>query len=245
MKITGNTVLITGGGTGIGLALAQALLQRGNEVIVCGRRADRLTAARSANPGLRVRVADVSDAASRADLVTWVRDAFPRTNVLINNAGVQHLVDLGGGVAEMVKADEEIAINLAAPIHLTSMLLPVLTGQRESAIVNVSSGLGFAPLARMPVYCATKAALHSLTMSLRHQLRATSVKVFEVIPPVVTSELGAVHRPPEVNRSAMPAETAAAAIVAALEGDVLEVAIGEAENLRSRRDALFGAMNKG
>jgi uncharacterized oxidoreductase len=244
MKMTGNTVLITGGGSGIGLALARALLERGNEVIVCGRRADRLTAARTSNPGLRVRVADVADARSRADLLAWIRDSFPRTNVLVNNAGIQRLVDFQGGAAELAKADEEIATNLSAPIHLTSMMLPLLASRSEAAIVNVSSGLGFAPLAQMPVYCATKAALHSLTMSLRHQLRETHVKVFEVIPPIVTSELGANHRPAEVNRAAMPAEAAAAAIVAGLEGDDLEIAIGDAENLRSKRDALFAVMNR-
>ena len=244
MKVTGNTVLITGGATGIGLALARALLERGNEVIICGRRADRLSAARSASPGLRIRVADVSDRASRADLVAWVRDAFPRTNVLVNNAGIHHLIDFRGGPSELAKVDEEIATNLAAPIHLTSMMLPLLASQPAAAIVNVSSGLGFAPLAGMPVYCATKAALHSLTMSLRHQLRETHVKVFEIIPPTVASELGAGHRPSEVNSSAMPAETAAAGIVEALEGDVLEVALGDAEKLRSKRDALFAVMNQ-
>ncbi|MGD1147301.1 MAG: SDR family oxidoreductase [Thermoanaerobaculaceae bacterium] len=244
MKITGNTVLITGGATGIGLALAKALLERGNEVIVCGRRADRLTAARTSNPSLRVRVADVADAKSRADLLAWIRDSFPRTNVLVNNAGVQHLVDFQGGAAELAKADEEIATNLSAPIHLTSLMLPLLASRPEAAIVNISSGLGFAPMARMPVYCATKAALHSLTVSLRHQLRETRVKVFEVIPPIVTSDLGADHRLAEANRAAMPAEAAAAAIVAGLEGDVLEIAIGDAENLRAKRDALFEAMNR-
>ena len=244
MKVTGNTVLITGGATGIGFALAKALLDRGNEVIVCGRRADRLTAARTSNPSLRIRVADVADARSRADLVAWIGDSFPRVNVLVNNAGIQRLVDLQGGAGEMGKADEEIATNLSAPIHLTSMMLPLLTGRPEAAIVNVSSGLGFAPIARMPVYCATKAALHSLTMSLRHQLRETRVKVFEVIPPIVTSELGADHRPAEANKAAMPAEVAAAAIVAGLEGDVLEIAIGDAGNMRAKRDALFEVMNK-
>jgi uncharacterized oxidoreductase len=242
---SGNTVLITGGATGIGLELARGLLRRGNEVIICGRRRERLDAAKSADPALHTRVADVCDRQSLADLVSWVQEAFPRLNVLVNNAGVQHLFRFQPEPSELAKADEEIVTNLVAPIRLTSLLLPLLSGQREAAVVNISSGLGFTPLADVPVYCATKAALHSLTLSLRHQLRATRVRVFEVIPPMVTSELGAAHRPPEANARAMPAEVAAAGILEALDGDVFEVALGEAENLRSRRDALFSMMNKG
>ena len=243
MKITGNTVLITGGATGIGLELARVLLERGNEVMICGRRRDRLESARSTNPGLHLRVADVADPGSRARLVEWIASDHPRLNMLVNNAGVQHLFRFAEA-SGLAAIDEEIGINLAAPIHLTTLLLPRLAAQPESAVVNVSSGLAFAPLAHMPVYCATKAALHSLTMSLRHQLRDTTVRVFEVIPPIVASELGAAHRPPEMNRSAMPAAAAAGAIVAALEADVFEVAFGGAEELRVKRDALFPFMNR-
>jgi uncharacterized oxidoreductase len=242
MKITGNTVLITGGATGIGLELARALLRRGNEVVVCGRRRERLEAARSAEPALHVRAADVADPQSRARLVEWIAAEHPRLNMLVNNAGVQHLFRFAEA-SGLASVDQEISINLAAPIHLTAMLLPRLAGQPQSAVVNVSSGLAFAPLAHMPVYCATKAALHSLTMSLRHQLRDTTVRVFEVIPPIVASELGAVHRPAEMNRSAMPSAAAAEAIVAALEADTFEVAFGGAEELRAKRDALFPFMN--
>lgn len=244
MRVNDNTVLITGGASGIGLELARALLRRGNEVIVCGRRAGRLDAARADNPGLHARVADVADPDSRAALVAWLRTDFPTLNVLVNNAGVQRLFEFREGLARLPEVDRELAINLAAPIHLTAMVLPILLEQPEAAIVNVSSGLAFAPLAQMPVYCASKAALHSLTMSLRHQLRDTQVRVFEAIPPLVASELGAEHRPPEANRTAMPAATAAAAIVAALENDVFEVAIGEAERLRDKREALFPFMNR-
>ena len=242
MRVAGNTVLITGGATGIGLELARALLRRGSDVIICGRRRERLEEARAADPALHIRVADVADERSRQDLAAWMASEFPRLNVLVNNAGVQYRFDIRSD--DVAKADEEIAINLAAPIHLTSLFLPQLQRQEEAAIVNVSSGLGFAPLAHMPVYCATKAALHSLTLSLRHQLRGTSVKVFEMIPPIVTSELGAGHRPPEMNRTAMPADVCAAAIVQGLENDVYELAIGDAVNLREKREAMFPIMNR-
>ena len=244
MKVAGNTILITGGATGIGLELARALLRRGNDVIICGRRRERLEEARAANPALHVRVADVANERARRELAAWTAREFPRLNILVNNAGIQHRVDLAGGDAEMAKVDEEIAINLAAPIHLTSLFLPQLKHHDEAAVVNISSGLGFAPLAHLPIYCATKAALHSLTMSLRHQLRGTSVRVFEMIPPTVTSELGAGHRPPEVKRAAMPAAVCAAQIVEALENDVYELAIGDAANLREKRDAMFPIMNR-
>ena len=244
MQISGNTILITGGATGIGLALAKSFLDLGNDVIICGRRSDRLSDAKEANPALHIRVADVSDQDERSNLVVWIAQNFPRLNMLVNNAGVQHLFGFRDGPSGLDKIDEEIATNLSAPIHLTTMLLPLLESQSEAAIVNISSGLGFTPLAQMPVYCATKAALHSLTMSLRYQLRATRVSVFEIIPPLVQSELGATHRPEEMNRSAMPPEVAVVDIVAALSNDTFEVAIGEAANLLSKRDALFPMLNR-
>jgi uncharacterized oxidoreductase len=244
MKISGNTILITGGGTGIGLALARALLRQENEVIICGRRRDVLEAAKAANPQLHIRVADVTESESRTALAEWIGKTFPRLNVLVNNAGIQHLFNFSGEPSALTEAEKEIATNLIAPIHLTSLLLPLLTRQSAAAIVNVSSGLGFTPLASMPVYCATKAALHSLTMSLRHQLRKTSVRVFEIIPPIVASELGRDHRPPEANKAAMPADVAAVGIISALENNIFEYALGDAENLRNKRDALFPIMNK-
>lgn len=244
MNLDGNTILITGGATGIGLALARELARRSNEVIICGRRRDRLAQAKSAIPSLHIREADVADPSARDDLHKWIASKFPRMNVLINNAGVQQRVDFKQGVEELEKVDEEIAINLAAPIHLTTMFLPQLMRQPHAAIVNVSSGLAFAPLAHMPVYCATKAALHSWTMSLRHQLRDTPVRVFEVIPPIVASELGAGHRPPEMNRTAMPAAACAADTLKALESDEFEAPIGGAAELRAKREALFPFMNR-
>lgn len=242
MDLSGNTLLITGGATGIGFELARAMLARGNEVVICGRRAERLEEAKRLLPALHVRVADVASPRSREELVQWLEAEHPRTNILVNNAGVQHRVDLRD-VANLQLAEEEIAINLLAPLHLTAMLLPLLQRQPSAAVVNVSSGLAFTPLARMPVYCATKAALHSMTLSLRHQLRDSNVRVVEVIPPLVRSELGAWHRPPQLNELAMPADAAVAELIDGLERDDLEIAIGDAGTMREQREALFAAMN--
>lgn len=244
MDLTANTILITGGATGIGLALAADFVRRGNEVIICGRRQDRLDRAKEHVPQLHTICADVADPASRRSLVERITSAHPVLNVLVNNAGVQHLVSFTAGERDLERADEEISINLAAPIHLAAELIPHLSRQPRAAIINVTSGLGFAPLAHMPVYCATKAAMHSLTMSMRHQLRGTPVEVIEVIPPIVQSELGSAHRAPQVNASAMPAETAAAVVMEGLEKGEVEIAIGDAKNLREKREAVFRFMNR-
>lgn len=244
MKTSGNTVLITGGATGIGLELARQLLVRDNEVIICGRRAARLDEAKRELPQVQTRVADVSSPADRAELVQWIESSFPRMNVLVNNAGVQHSVDMRS-VDELRKAEEEIAINLLAPMYLTAMFLPQLQRQEAAAIVNVSSGLAFSPLAYMPVYCATKAAVHSMTMSLRHQLRDTNVRVFEAIPPLVKSELGAYHRPAQAQAMAMPTDAAVAQLMSGLERDEYEIAIGHAATAREKRESMFAMMNAG
>lgn len=242
MKLSGNTILVTGGATGIGLELARVLAERGNDVVICGRRRARLDEAKAAVPALHVRVCDVADSRSREELFAAIEREFPRLNVLVNNAGVQHLVDFRNP-EHLQRAEEEVAINLLAPIHLTNRFLPLLTRNAEPAVVNITSGLAFAPLARMPVYCATKAAMHSVTMSLRHQLRDTNVRVFEIIPPIVTSELGSAHRPAEMNRAAMPTDAAVAEMIDALGRDELEYALGEAKNLRAKGEALFTVMN--
>jgi uncharacterized oxidoreductase len=244
MKLTGNTILITGGATGIGLEFARVLAGRGNDVVICGRRRARLDEAKAAVPALHVRVCDVADARSREELFAAMERDFPHLNVLVNNAGVQHLVDFRNP-EHLQRAEEEVAINLLAPIHLTNLFLPLLTRNADPAVVNISSGLAFAPLARMPVYCATKAALHSITMSLRHQLRDTDFRVFEIIPPIVTSELGSAHRPAEMNRAAMPTDAAVAEMVEAFGRDELEYAVGEAKVLRGGREELFNRMNAG
>lgn len=199
MKPTGNTILITGGTSGIGLAAAQALQAQGNTVIIAGRRQALLDQAAAATPGLQTLALDVSNIAALPTFAADLIARFPALNVLINNAGIM--------VAEDVLATPDgtaaatITTNLLAPIALTAALLPHLRAQPTATVVNVTSGLAFVPLASTPTYSATKAALHSYTQSLRHQLRGTSVEVLEWAPPAVQTDLMPGHAQ---NPHAMP-----------------------------------------
>jgi uncharacterized oxidoreductase len=187
MQLTDNTVLVTGGGTGIGRGLAESLHRLGNEVIIAGRRREQLREVAEANPGIKTLSLDQSDPADIRRFATELTDRYPHLNVLVNNAGIQRVEDLtsaGAGLAELT-----VAINLLGPIRLTAALLPSLLKKPRAAIVNVSSGLAFVPSALTPTYCATKAALHSYTQSLRYQLREKSVQVIEIIPPHVQTGL--------------------------------------------------------
>lgn len=245
MKTSGNTVLITGGGSGIGLALAEALLKADNTVLICGRRESYLREAKQRLPGLHIKVCDVSDERQRVDLFKWAVSHYNGLNMLVNNAGIQRMVNFKSGEHNLTADEDEIDINFKAPVRLCEMFIPWLMQKPASAILNVSSGLGFCPLAMMPVYCATKAALHSFTVSLRYQLRDTSVKVFEIIPPIVDTELdkGARDRRGQQDRGIPPSEVAAA-ILEALKHDEYEKAIGMAVGLKTGNpDQLFKRMN--
>jgi uncharacterized oxidoreductase len=244
MKTSGNTVLITGGGSGIGLALTEALVRSGNQVVICGRRRDRLKAVQARMPGVYFRVCDVSKARSRQALVDWLLSEFRQLNVLINNAGIQRQVNFLKGPKDLREADNEVATNLMAPIHLSAQLLSHLRGKKEAAIVNISSGLAFTPLAFVPVYCATKAAVHSWSLSLRHQLRNTSVRVIEVAPPMVATDLAGEGNRPEVGDYVMSAEAVADGVLKALDQNQYELALGAAANLLAERDSLFSAINR-
>ena len=185
MQISNNTILITGGTSGIGLALAGELLARGNVVIVTGRSAERLESARQSLPGLNGFICDQSDPDAIRQLSAELERAFPALNVLINNAGIglkRNLHDTSKGLEEL---ETEIGINLTGPIQMVAQFLPQLKRQPAATIVNVTSGLAFVPLALKPIYSATKAAMHSYTQSLRAQLRDTSVAVVELAPPAV------------------------------------------------------------
>ncbi len=189
MVLTGNTILITGGGSGIGRGLAEAFHGLGNQVIIAGRRKEMLDEATAANPGMRSLTVDLQDRAALRALAAQAEAEFPALNVLINNAGIMRRENLQAQPAELADAEAIVATNLLAPIRLTAALVPQLQRQPRSAIINVSSGLAFLPLALTPTYCATKAAIHSYTLSLRHQLRGTRIEVIELIPPYVATRL--------------------------------------------------------
>lgn len=187
MQMTGNTVLVTGGGSGIGRGLAESFHRLGNQVIIAARRSAHLRAVAEANPGMQTLSLDQGDPADIRRFATELTDHYPDLNVVVNNAGIQRVEDLTGSNVGL--AEQSIAINLLGPIRLTSALLPALLRKRHATILNVTSGLAFMPSALTPTYCAAKAALHSYTESLRFQLRDTSVQVIEIIPPHVQTAL--------------------------------------------------------
>jgi uncharacterized oxidoreductase len=189
MQMTGNTILMTGGASGIGLALAAAFLAAGNRVIIAGRRQAALDAAVAAHPGLHAYVLDVADPAAITTFAARLVKDHPGLNVLVNNAGIMRAEDLAAPPAYLADAEATIATNFLGPIRMTAALLPHLRAKPKATIINVTSGLAFVPLAMTPTYSATKAALHSLTMSLRHQLRDTAVEVLELAPPMVQTDL--------------------------------------------------------
>lgn len=243
MKTSGNTILITGGTSGIGRGLAEEFSRRDNTVIICGRREDRLQEITDNYPDIITTMCDISIVEEREALFQWVVENYPDINILVNNAGIQLLADLTKEV-DIERVNKEIEINLTAPIHLSSLFAQHLIGKEESAIINISSGLAFVPIAFMPIYCATKAAIHSITMSLRHQLNNTSVNVFEIIPPSVDSELGHERRKNKnQTHGGMPVNEFVVQAMQSIEKNELEAAISQAKNLREQGEALFDSMN--
>jgi len=202
MQIRGNTILITGGGSGIGRALAEAFHAEGNRVVIAGRRKELLDEATASNPGMEGVVLDIADAESIQGFSARLKAEYPALNVVIQNAGMMKMESLQGG--EVADAEATIATNLLGPIRLTAALLPMLKARPQATIMTVTSGLAFVPLAMNPTYCASKAAIHSYTQSLRYQLKDTSVRVLELIPPYVRTELQGPEQAGDPN--AMPLE---------------------------------------
>jgi uncharacterized oxidoreductase len=189
MKTTDNTILITGGGSGIGRGLAEAFHRLGNQVIIAGRGQKTLDETIAANPGMKSVTLDVSDPKSIQSFAAQVTKDYPSLNVLINNAGIMGPENLLDTSNDLSTAEKTVATNLLGPIRLTAALLPSLRKQPRATIMNVSSGLAFVPFAVTPTYCATKAAIHSYTQSLRYQLKSTKVEVIDLIPPYVQTML--------------------------------------------------------
>ena len=186
MQWTNDTILITGGGSGIGAGLAAALHRAGNQVVIAGRRQDALESVARRHPGIAYLPLDQSDAGAVRAFADEVVRRHPRLNVLINNAGIMRTEDLRAPDAEVI--GDVISTNLLGPLLLTAHLLPALRRRPSALIVNVTSSLAFVPKAGLPTYCATKAAMHSYTESLRFQLRDSTIRVVEIPPPRVYTD---------------------------------------------------------
>ncbi|MCX6187263.1 MAG: SDR family NAD(P)-dependent oxidoreductase [Bacteroidetes bacterium] len=186
MKFTNKKILITGGATGIGLGLTDRFLKDGNTLIICGRRESVLSELKAKYPSLITKVCDLSLADERVVLYNWIQQNHPDLDVLVNNAGIQQWMNLSD--ADFYeRAKIEIATNVEAPVHLSSLFMNLTS---VSCIMNVTSGLSFVPLSKVPVYSATKAFFHSFTLSMRHLLKTKNIEVIEIIPPALNTDLG-------------------------------------------------------
>jgi len=243
MDITGRTVLVTGGASGIGLALAQRFLAAGSDVVICGRREDKLKEARAKHPAFHARVCDISRPEQRVELVAWAVREHPNLDVLVNNAGVQQRLTLTD-TQDWEAIHAEIATNFEAHVHLATLVVPHFRTKARASILNVTSGLAFVPLAATPVYCATKAAMRSFTLSLRHQLATIPIEVVEVIPPAVDTDLGG----PGLHTWGAPLDEFADAVFDQLRAGKREVTYGFSEEAigasGEQRDAIFERMNE-
>ncbi|WP_298713790.1 SDR family NAD(P)-dependent oxidoreductase [Chitinophaga sp.] len=227
MQSTGNTILITGGASGIGLALARRFHSRRNRIILTGRDPHKLARAAASLPGAFTFPSDISDPASVDTLCDYIATGHPGLNLLVNNAGVQYAYDFQTTPDIVSNIAAETAINFTAPLQLTARLLPQLSRQPAAAVVFVSSALYIAPKRSAPVYCATKSAIHTFAKALRYQLEGSPVKVFDIIPPLVDTAMTA-------NRSSgkISPDQLAAIFLRLFENEVYEQHIGKARLLK-------------
>ncbi|HVR22546.1 MAG TPA: SDR family NAD(P)-dependent oxidoreductase [Candidatus Polarisedimenticolia bacterium] len=237
MKLTGNTIFITGGGSGIGRGLAEALHRLGNEVIISGRRKSNLDATTQANPGMHSVELDITDSESIAAVAKSLMTDYPALNVLINNAGVM-LVDDAAGKMDEQFLTSTVTTNLLGPIRLTSALIEHLKKQPRATVIYNTSALAFVPLALTAVYSSTKAALHSYVLSQRYRLKSTSVRVLEIAPPWVQTDLLNSSEDPR----AMPLKNFIEATIKVLGTDAEEVLVEQAKPFRNNPGPNEGAL---
>ncbi len=248
MRSGGNTVLVTGGSSGIGLAIANEFARLGNTVVICARGQSRLAQARVSSPSLHTIDCDISAEDGRMKLYRHVSSDFKDLNVLVNNAGIQRRIDLTRGMEDILANDDEIEVNLRAQIYLSARFIPLLMKRDSAAIINVSSGLGIVPMAIFPIYSATKAAMRSFTMSLRYQLKDTCVKVFDAVPPAV-HDTGLKGKPAEKSQMSVSSEEMARAVIDGFKADRYEIAAGPSQSWlfaskNADLDRAFQGMNR-
>src|ERR1700720_3120681 len=232
MKLTSNTILITGGGSGIGYELTKQLTALGNTILITGRNQAHMDRAKAAFPKIHTFRSDVSDPKAIATLYEQVTEQFPELNILINNAGIMRKINVHDKAGSLEDITREIEINLSGPIRMVKQFLPHLKTKSEAAIMNVSSSLAFVPLPISPVYCATKAGLHSFTESLRVQLKNANVKVFDLAPPLTQTELlGGFDVEDMKGASLMKVEDMVKVVVKGMQADRFEIRPGQANQL--------------
>ncbi len=248
MKMTGNTILITGGGSGIGRALAEAFHALGNKVIISGRRQSSLDDVTAANPGMVSVVLDATKADGIRSFADTLIRKHPDLNVVINNAGIMKNEDITAAPDYLDIAEETIATNLLGPIRLTAALLPHFLRKPHAAVITVSSGLAFVPMVATPTYSATKSAIHAYSMALREQLKNTSVEVIEIAPPYVQTTLQGEKQ--ATDERAMPLDEFVAEVMGILTSrpDEKEVIVERCKPLRfaaenGNFDQVFGMVN--
>jgi len=233
MNLNGNTILITGGSSGIGFEMAKKFVAAKNKVIITGRNMEKLEKAKEKLGGVSIIQSDVSNPDSIKDLYEQVSKEFPGLNVLINNAGVMLSVNLQDHNLSAAELTKEIDINVKGTIWMNDAFLPLLKKNKNAATVSVSSGLAFVPLPISAVYCATKAALHSYTLSLREQLRNTDVKVFELAPPATETEMLTIFDKEDMKgTSIMTVQAVVAEFVKGFSNNKFEITPGQAGQLK-------------
>lgn len=233
MKMSGNTVLVTGGSSGIGFEFASQLLKLGNTVIITGRDQARLDVTKKKLPTVHTFQSDAGDPQAIAALYAAVVKQFPKLNVLINNAGFMRKINLHAAGNDLEDLNSEIETNLSGPIWMVQQFLSHLKTQESAAIINVSSGLAFVPLPISPIYCAAKAGIHSYTLSLRAQLKNTKVKVFELAPPLTETPLVDTFDPADLTGSkAMPVADMVSFAIKGMKSDKYEIRPGQSNALK-------------
>ena len=248
MNSTGNTILITGGGSGIGRGLAEAFHKLGNQVVIAGRRRAALDEVTAANPGMKGVTLDIGDPAGIRAFGGRMAADFPALNVVVHNAGIMRPEKLQQQPGDLADAEATVATNLLGPIRLTAALLPLLRRQPRSTLMTVSSGLAFVPMAMTPTYSATKAAIHSYTQSLRYQLKGTTTEVVELIPPYVQTHLMGAHQ--AADPRAMPLAEFLSEVMQIIQAQpsVAEIVVERCRPLRfaaegGKYDATFQGLN--